>query len=318
MILLSINIPTYERLKSFTLVLSQLAKEVGALSTSVNDLVQINIIDNDSTCYPIKEQLCKELARKFNVTILIKKNTHNIGGPLNVHNCYVASPNAFFTWVLGDDDHVVDGSLRYITNILLNHQDDLGLLILSGEEYVVHPDILKKQVFNSYYDLAVKAVKVQPHLLIAHTLISCNIFRTNVFMESESLYAINSLYLRYGHWTGFSHMRGLVSGLLRGNYAVIISDRNVLDTCKRETDVDFGEQIFEIYYFYFLWLLTEIGVRLDQVKSAKSMNWLSRGPHFKLFIFRKRLKIRERLRRVLINLIGVEMFINIRSKLKSW
>jgi hypothetical protein len=113
-------------------------------------------------------------------------------------------------------------------------------------------------------------------------------------------------------------MRGLVSGLLRGNFTVIIPKKNVLDVRRRESDVDFGEQIFEIYYFYFLWLLTEIGVRLDQIKSDKSMNWLSRGPHFKLFIFRKRLKIRERLRRVLINLIGVEMFINIRSKLKSW
>jgi hypothetical protein len=318
MTLLSINIPTYERLESFSSVISELAEEIGGLENSIKELVQIRIIDNDSICFSAKKQLCNKLSNKFNINICIKKNTYNLGGSVNVHNCYIASPYATFTWVLGDDDHVVDGSLRYITNILLNHQDDLGLLILSGEEYVVHPDILKKQVFNSYYDLAVKAVKVQPHLLIAHTLISCNIFRSVIFIESESLYAINTLYLRYGHWTGFSHMRGLVSGLLRGNFTVIIPKKNVLDVRRRESDVDFGEQIFEIYYFYFLWLLTEIGVRLDQIKSDKSMNWLSRGPHFKLFIFRKRLKIRERLRRVLINLIGVEMFINIRSKLKSW
>lgn len=182
--------------------------------------------------------------------------------------------NAKYTWVLGDDDHVVSGSLRYIIDILLSQKNDLGLLIVYGKEYSIHADILKQQVYNSYYDFAIKAVSTQPHLLIAHTLISCNIFKSDIFTESESLYTINSLYHRYSHSTGFPHMRGLVSSLLRSKCSVIVCDKDVLDTNKRVNDVDFGEEIFGIDYFYYLWLLSEIGIRVEKVPHYKSMWWL--------------------------------------------
>lgn len=305
MTLLSINIPTYERLQSFSAVLTELVKDIDRLDSSIKALVQINISDNDSVCYKQKELLCKELEKKFSINIFIKKNDYNDGGHMNVHNCHVSSQSSTFTWVLGDDDHVLEGSLEYITNILLNYKDNLGLLILSGG-YAIHPEILKYKYYESYYDLAKKAVEFQPHYLIAHTLISSNVYRTNCFIARESLYTINSLYSRYGHWTGFPHMRGLISGLLRTNTMVMVSNKQTLDTSKRVADVDIGLLIFDIYYFYFLWLLTEIGVRPDQVRHDKSMQWFFRGPSFKVATFRRRLNLKQRLRRGLIKLIGNE------------
>jgi hypothetical protein len=315
MMLLSINIPTYNRLQSFSSMLTELARELDRLDSSIKALVQINISDNDSDCYKQKALLCKELEKEFNIHISIKKNDYNDGVHMNVHNCYVSTPNATFTWVLGDDDHVVEGALEHITNILLSHKDDLGLLILSGG-YTIHSEILKNKYYDSYYKLAIKAVEFQPHFLIAHTLISSNIYRTNRFIESESLYTINSLYSRYGHWTGFPHMRGLISGLLRTNNIIIVSDKETLDTGRRVADVDLGTLIFEIYYFYFLWLLTEIGIRPDQVKCDESMHWFRRGLRTKIIIFRRRLKVRQRLRQILIKIVGEVIFNNIRDKLK--
>lgn len=317
MTLLSINIPTYERWESFSKVLSNLAEEIGSLEQSRKDLVQINIIDNDSTCFLNKERLCKELAVQFDVSISFKKNICNIGGPLNVHNCYMASPKACFTWVLGDDDHVLKGSLDYITNILLEYREKLGLLILSAEGYGVHKDILKKQIFRSYSELALTSTSVQPHFLIAHTLISCNIFRTEVFIEEESLYAINSLYSRYGHWTGFSHMRGLLFGLLKSDYLVIVPNVNVLDTGRRVNDIDFGEQIFEMYYFHFIWLMSEIGVRIDQIKCDQTMLWLNGGIRFRIFLLGRRANLRERFKLLLIRLFGAKIFYGIRRVLRG-
>jgi len=315
--LLSINIPTYERFQSFSSVIYELALELASLESSIKELVQIVIFDNNSICYLEKERLCKKLENQFQININIKKNSYNIGGDNNIQKCCIATPDSDFTWVLGDDDHVVAGSIGCIINLLRSNQDDLDLIIVSGIGYEIHPELLKNKHYDSYYDLAKKAVKLQPHFLIAHTLISCNIFRTCRYVESEGSYYIESLRCRYGHFMGFSHMRGLVSGLLRNNKRVFIFPRNIIDTGQRENDCDFGEQIFEVYYFYFLWLLTEIGIRLDQVKIDKSMYWLSRGIHFKLFLFGKRLSIKDRLKKVLIQIVGVEGFAKIRRKLKG-
>ncbi|MCF8189499.1 MAG: hypothetical protein K9J47_12085 [Sulfuritalea sp.] len=291
--LLSINIPTYERLESFYLVLGKLVQEVCSLDNPTKDSVQINIRDNDSKCYIEKVTFCDKLIREFNVLIKISKNDFNDGGHLNVHNCYVSTPESIFTWVLGDDDHVLGGSLKYIINILSKHEHDLGLLILSGG-YKIHSEILKPEFFPTYFDLARIAVKVQPHYLIAHTLISCNVYRTSCFDPSESLYTINRLYSRYGHWTGFPHMRGLVAGLLRSEKIVIVSDEQTLDVNHRVDDVDIGLLIFDIYYFYFLWLLVEIGVRPDQIERQRDMHWFFRGFMFQASTFRRRLNIKQR------------------------
>lgn len=314
--LLSINIPTYERLESFSEVLLGLVKDGASLNSKVKELVSIIVIDNDSSCWMAKKSLCTELQKQYGLKISFRKNEQNVGGPINVHNAHCASPDAKFTWVLGDDDHVVEGSLNYITRVLLTHEEDLGLLVLSDRHYRICPDLAKQRIFTSYFELARVATKVQPHFLIAHTLISCNVFRSKVFLIDESMYALNELYVRYDHWTGFSHMRGLLSGLFRSKYFVILADQVALDTSRRQSDVDFSDQILDIYYFHYLWILTEIGVRTDQVKREKSMYWLYKFSRFDFTFWRGEFKPKEALRKLLILFFGERRFKTLRKYFK--
>jgi hypothetical protein len=317
MALLSINIPTYERLNSFSAVLFELAVEVGNLNNSLRRLVEIKVFDNDSTCHLLKKELCEDLAKNFNLTIIFKKNEQNIGGDANIHQSFTGSPHATFTWVLGDDDHILNGSLKYIIEVLQKFKQDLGLLILSDNSYKVITSFAETRVFPSYYKLALEAFKVQPNFLIGHTLISCNIIRTSIFSANESLYSRNTLCLRYGHNFGFAHMRGILFTLLRSEHKVIVGGRPVLDTSRRlPPDVDHGVKIFDAYYFHLLWLLTEVGVRVDQVKGDTSMVWLSRGMRFKLLRLWIEIKWKPRLRQMIVSVLGENLFRMIRKKPK--
>jgi len=314
--LLSINIPTYERLKSFSSVLIGLAVEIDNLDDGLKKLIKINVFDNDSTCYMLKDNLCKELRIKFNLNIFFNKNEYNIGGDANIHNCYLASPDAIFTWVLGDDEHIISGALRYITDILQSFADDLGLLILSAVDNEADLGVSELRVYESYSELARSALKEQPQVLIAHTLISCNIIKSTIFSEKESLYSRNTLYLRYLGLDnyGFAHMRGMLFGLLRSGDKVVVGGRRVIDTTRQEPGGDFGVGIFDVYYFHLLWLSSEVGVRVDQIKAGKSMLWLSRGMRFELMCFWVKIKWKERLRHVLIKLLGKNVFEILRAR----
>lgn len=73
MILLSINIPTYERLQSFSSVLSELTEEINMLDNSIKKIVQITILDNNSSCYQEKKALSEVLSKRYNINIYIKK-----------------------------------------------------------------------------------------------------------------------------------------------------------------------------------------------------------------------------------------------------
>ena len=56
--LLSINIPTYERMDSLLAVIIELETDLNKLLKKYNDLIQIRVIDNNSNCKIEKELLC--------------------------------------------------------------------------------------------------------------------------------------------------------------------------------------------------------------------------------------------------------------------
>jgi len=190
------------------------------------------------------------------------------------------TPDARFTWVLGDDDHIAPGCLPKILHYLLEYTDDIGLLILSDDSYQYNSSF-KNLLITSYEQFARLALKELPHLLIAHTLISTNIFRTSQYDHEEAAYVMNELTPRSGFIANFVHMRGMVKGLLKSEskkYKVLIPDFASLDTTRRlPSDNNFYIQINEIYYFYYLWILMELGVRIDQVSRHPAMWWLFEG-----------------------------------------
>ena len=277
MTLLSINIPTYERLDSFSQIIIELENELNSLEAGYRAQIEIAVFENDSSAHPAKQRLCAEVSRRSNLQIKYAKNATNIGADENIYQCCTANPDATFTWVLGDDDHVVAGALAQIIFFLTEHRNDLGLLVLSDGNYPLHEQLRNKQ-FPSYFWFAKVAVTTQPHYLIAHTLISENIFRTSIFDSHESRYVTRDLTKRLGLSANFSHMRGMVKGLLSEtgkNYCVLTPDFISLDTSKRlPAAVSFDADLVKIYYFYYQWLLTEIGVRVDGVARQSAMAWL--------------------------------------------
>ncbi len=158
----------------------------------------------------------------------------------------------------------------------MDQESNLGLLILTSNDYA-YSEILKGKIFNSYESFARTAINEQPHLLIAHTLISCNIFRTDIFDKDEAIYVLEELTPRSGLVANFVHMRGIIKGLFRNKITctVILNNTPSLDTTRRLPSFDnVNIHIFKIYYFYFLWILIELGINIKQVRHDESMRWL--------------------------------------------
>jgi hypothetical protein len=144
--LLSINIPTYERLNSFSEVLLELTSEINALPKEHKAMIEVNVFENDSSTHQEKEKLCSKIASENAISIKFKKNETNIGADRNILQCCIANQSAIFTWVLGDDDHVVAGSLSKIVFLLLNNINTLGVLILSDGNYTVDEKLINKRI----------------------------------------------------------------------------------------------------------------------------------------------------------------------------
>ena len=267
--LLSINIPTYERLESFTQVLLELECEIKELNREYQRKIEINVYENNSSVKLQKDFICKNIKERSNININYSINETNIGGDENILQCCIASPNSTFTWVLGDDDHIVEGSLSKILYFLKSHENDLGLLLLRDQTPSQDSSVIDKR-FDSYFIFANTAVYIRPHILLEHSLISANIFRTSLFDASESAYVTRDLTKRIGLSGNFSHMRGMVKGLLSNkgsSYCVITPNFISLNTSIRfKTDDKTHSEMNKIYYFYYQWLLSEIGIRGDRIK----------------------------------------------------
>jgi hypothetical protein len=79
-------------------------------------------------------------------------------------------------------------------------------------------------------------------------------------------------------------MRGIVNGLLRNakEYSVLMPSYISLDCSKRLPSsfkvANWSREFNRILYFYYLWLLGELGVRVDEIPYSRDMWWLF-GPN---------------------------------------
>jgi hypothetical protein len=275
--LLAINIPTFERIDSFSTILNEIVNEIQQLPESIQSQIAVNVYDNNSSSHITKRSLCDANSNRLTNPVGFFKNEHNIGADANIFQCCVGSPESTFTWVLGDDDHVTKGSLLSIISVLLSQQQTLGLLILRDGTYPFDSRLVNKR-YHSYLTFAQYSIRIQPHVLIAHTLISCNIFRTLTFDKQESLYTLNELTPRLNLKANFAHMRGIVKGLLSkpsSQLCVAMPDFVSLDTTKRlASEVRLEDQIEKIYNCYYTWLLSETGASLGDIADLHSTPWL--------------------------------------------
>lgn len=154
--LLTIAIPTYNRAVFLDLCLTRIGEEIDSLSVDKRKLVKIYVSNNastDNTSEVISRYLRIAVA-EFEVVI----NKENVGGELNVAQCY-SSATTPYVWILGDDDVVLPGGLDRVLNALFHGSFDILYLnnYWFNDNYTVKPNSYLKDdivIYKSALDFA--------------------------------------------------------------------------------------------------------------------------------------------------------------------
>jgi hypothetical protein len=205
-ILLNIGIPTFNRYKFVEEQVDFILIEIKKYNLS--NLVSVFVIDNNSTDNTFN--LLK--TRYLDSSVKIYKNDYNIGGLANFLKCIEIS-NSEYTWVVGDDDPLGEGTMFAVVNAL-QKKIDFGLVHLN------HKCIDKSNgpvVIENFYkkkrDCFGSGELINSLLLDNHTggfmFITANIVKTKIakqiIKESKSIkrYLAFPMYLNL--YCGYQH-----------------------------------------------------------------------------------------------------------------
>jgi glycosyltransferase involved in cell wall biosynthesis len=124
--LLSIVIPTYNRKHYITLSLKQILKEKSLIGNGEVELIVNDDFSNDETEKLVKSFINQGLNMQFN------RNSKNLGLDLNVAKS-INQARGKYVLVLGDDDLLLNGSIRWI----LRHikKENYGVICFSAYGY---------------------------------------------------------------------------------------------------------------------------------------------------------------------------------------
>lgn len=117
MTLLTIAIPTYNRVAALRLLLQSLRAELEGL----DGIVQIMVSDNAST--DATPQLLQEMRAQW-PAMIARSNPKNVGPESNFCECLDRIDSRYF-WILGDDDMPKTGVIRRLAVLLTSQSPDL-------------------------------------------------------------------------------------------------------------------------------------------------------------------------------------------------
>jgi len=189
---LSIGIPTHNRcnyLMELMPTLLQQCQEADASYTKI----EIIISDNAST-----DMTPEYVLKNFGDSRRVKyyRNAVNIGADANFVNL-VERANGRYVWLVGDDELLKDDAVGNVLDIIEKYS--CSLLILKDEEY--NTGLGESRLFKSYGDLVSVMSRRNPHFLLAHTLITLNVFKKEIFdVQRASRFAATN----YGHMYAIS------------------------------------------------------------------------------------------------------------------
>jgi len=206
--LLSICIPTYNRSEYLSELLESIGREIEQ-EPELAHKIQIYISDNAST--DSTWQVCQQFHRKHNI-LDYSRNERNIGGDRNIIKCCTLGSGKY-RWVVGDDELIASGGLVHIIKTLESQKP--GLFINNDGRYRAKLSLPGKyQDFREFANAAIKAGN--PHVLIAHTLITANVFLSTCFDRAIAEYMLPN--------TQYAHMYGLVAGLVKTGGSVYVTE----------------------------------------------------------------------------------------------
>jgi abequosyltransferase len=127
--LLTIAIPTYNRINDLKVSLGTILSQAAKLKNSSKEL-ELIISDNasvDGTCEYIK-------SINTDSKIIYHRNDTNLGADGNISLCYKYASGKFL-WIFSDDDFLVDGSLEKVMTLLKKHHNIGNCYISSVWDY---------------------------------------------------------------------------------------------------------------------------------------------------------------------------------------
>lgn len=196
--LLSICIPTYNRLPYLKGLVECLVKQLDAVMSGRVELLVSDNVSADGTA-----AFCKTISRSY---FRWWTNATNVGGDRNFLKC-IREAAGDYVWLVGDDDVVPPDAVARALGLLETERPDLLVsdaeVESSGKAYAGYGEFLAE---NCRRDCSAA---------LRHTLISANVFRRDCF---DLAFAEEKLYTQYAHMFGLmKNLDGkvvLTSGLI--------------------------------------------------------------------------------------------------------
>jgi glycosyltransferase involved in cell wall biosynthesis len=190
MILLTIAIPTYNRLEYLKELLPGLLKQCKPYPE-----IEVLISDNCTTdgTFPY----IRDISAK-NPQVRYRRNSANVGGDENFVLC-VESALGEYVWLFSDDEILCDKAIETIITILKKFPVSLLIVGLGLESEHLWAGTYAEFVKNN-----------QPQTIINHALLTCNIFKKCLF---DTKIARARSPTKFGH---FAHVYAIVDSLKDG------------------------------------------------------------------------------------------------------
>ena len=192
---LTIAIPTFNRcryLKELIPALLEQIKPINKFKFTVEILVSNNCSSDETN----------EFIQPFSDLGLIsyRKNKVNIGAERNIMRC-IEEASGEYIWIFGDDELIHPNGILTTCDLILKYKSDL--IILNDGNY--DTKLSADTAFNSLSDFVSKMSQINPHFLLAHTLITLNVFKKSRYNFQAAREFLD---------TDYSQMYGLMIGLI--------------------------------------------------------------------------------------------------------
>jgi len=184
---LSICIPTYNRLSYLRELVGSLLPQIDRTKSGAIEILVSNNVSTDGTA-----AFCETISRPY---FRFWTNEVNIGGDRNFLKC-IREAKGTYVWLVGDDDLVPEGAIAKVLAIINGSHPDL----IASMDEKSGPD----GSYSSYGEFLGDRCRHSPWPALCHTLISANVFRRDIF---DADFAEEKLYTQY------AHMFGLVKNL---------------------------------------------------------------------------------------------------------
>ena len=203
---LSIAVPTYNRCNYLMELLPDLLEQCNEADKKYTE-IEVIISDNASTD-TTSEYILKNFGN--NKRIRYYRNTENIGADANFIKL-VERASGRYVWLFGDDELLKENAIVRVLNVIKRYSS--SLLIVKDENY--NTGLYHSKMFKNYSDLVLYMSKINPNFLLAHTLITTNIFLKDIFDIQRANDFIS---------TNYGHMYAVMEKLKEGGSIYVFNE----------------------------------------------------------------------------------------------